>query len=64
MAYRKAPGYWNHKSSNRRFGSFRGLDAFVGRLTDKSKYFSFPFNSLILTIIGNMPLNAVAVALS
>ena len=41
-----------------------GLDAFAGRLLDKSTYFSLPFSSIIFTVIGNRDLNALAVALS
>ena len=51
MSYRKAPGIRtiNHQIAG---FDFPGLDAFVDRLTGKSKYFSFPFNSLILMVIG------------
>ena len=41
-----------------------GLDALVGRLLDKSTYFSLPLSSIIFTEMGNRDLNAVAVALS
>jgi hypothetical protein len=41
-----------------------GLDAFVGRLRDKSIYFSLPFNSTMFTVIGKRDLNAVADGLS
>src|SRR5688572_1949506 len=41
-----------------------GLDASAGRPRDRSKYFSLPFSSTIVTVIGRMDLNAVAVALS
>jgi hypothetical protein len=40
-----------------------GFEAFAGRLSGKSKYFSLPFNSLMLMVIGNLVLNAVTVAL-
>ena len=40
-----------------------GFDALVGRFSGKLKYFSFPFNSLILIVIGNIALNAVTAAL-
>src|SRR5215204_621069 len=43
---------------------FPRLDAAVGRLGDKSAYFSLPFNSTILTVIGKRDLNAIAAALS
>ena len=40
-----------------------GFDALVGRLLSKSKYFSFPFSSLMLIVKGSCVLNEVAVAL-
>jgi hypothetical protein len=40
-----------------------GLDALTGKLPVKSKYFSLPFSSFILMLIGNFALNAVTVAL-
>src|SRR3954452_2093383 len=41
-----------------------GFDAFVGRLPESLAYFSFPFSSVISTVMGNRALNAAAVALS
>jgi len=40
-----------------------GLDALAGRLLGKSKYFSLPFNSLMLIVMGSLVLNASRVAL-
>jgi hypothetical protein len=39
------------------------LAAFVGRLFEKLYNLSFPFNSLMFTVIGNRLLNSVAVGL-
>ena len=41
-----------------------GLDDFVGRFPESLAYFSLPFSSVISTVMGNMALNAAAVALS
>jgi formate/nitrite transporter FocA (FNT family) len=40
-----------------------GFAAFVGRLVEKLYNFSFPFNSLMVTVIGNRLLNSVTVGL-
>ena len=40
-----------------------GFDAPVGKWVYKLKCFSFPFNSVIFTVIGNRALKAVAVKL-
>src|SRR3954454_592882 len=41
-----------------------GFAAFVGRFPESLAYFSFPFSSVISTVMGNRALNAAAVALS
>src|SRR4051812_47081887 len=41
-----------------------GFAAFVGTFPESLAYFSFPFSSVISTVMGNKALNAAAVALS
>lgn len=41
-----------------------GLEDWVGKLTDKSKYFSLPFNSVMVMVIGSKSLKAFVALLS
>src|SRR3954470_3453892 len=40
-----------------------GFEALAVKLFGKSKYFSLPFNSFMLIVMGNLVLNSVVVAL-
>ena len=41
-----------------------GFEASVGRLVERGKYFSLPFNSLMSNVSGSMALSLVVVGLS